>query len=91
MTSPVKVLEAKDICRNHFTRGDKHCFIGWLRNWFGFDSVEYRKALKIARQITGHCSLIAWNDHWWRPEAEIASAINKVTAKLGHTEGNPEA
>ena len=90
MTSTVKVLKANDICRGSFRRGSRCCFIGWLLHWFS-DSDNYYEARKIARQIIGTVQIINWSDNPRRSRAEIACAINKVTAKLGYKEGNPEA
>jgi len=93
MSWPVKVdvLEAQHIKKGSIGSGEQYCFLGWLDCWFKCGSPEYEIVKNIARRFTGAWLISIWNDRPHRSKAAIAKMINKVTAEVGYTEGNPEA
>ena len=88
----VDVLSARNIHRGGYEKNNTcRCAIGWMGFWFGFQTKEYKKAKLGIKKEIGTWLLVQWNDNPKNTKADIARTINKVTAALGYTEGNPEA
>ena len=88
----VDVLEAKNINRGYMVKNENcRCIIGWFVEWFGYSNKEFYEAREVAQAVTGARTILSWNDNRKHSKAEIATAINKVTATLGYTVNNPEA
>jgi hypothetical protein len=100
----VPVLEAGDICKERMDKGEQHCLLGWTYEVFGCDYSGCKIATTQTNAIIGDLEkacggdvcmwgspVAAFNDEKYRKKSTIAKVWNKVMAKRGYTEGNPEA
>lgn len=102
----VPILEAEDICRGNFHRGEKACLSGWVLTVINiqyprFNDIIKRDCLqnKIRKSIMEEIiriksidgpSIVLFNDNMLYSKKLIAQIWNKAMARLGYTEGNPE-
>lgn len=81
----IDVLTGDNICQHDFPEDQNHrSIMGWFDYWFDHRSVEHRKAWAISKDLVGNP--MQWNDDPATSKDEIATHINRVTAKLGYTQ-----
>lgn len=79
----VPILEAGDICRGAYTRGDKHCLAGWVNKSFrDFDTRMEVRTLIFEQTANG--TIESFNDA--HPRKEVAQLWNDTMRDLGYTE-----
>lgn len=78
----VPILNASDICRDEYDRGEQHCLLGWaskiFHNW------EFNQVFGALWEVAGSPS--EFNDDRQNTKTEIAAAWNLVMRQLGYTE-----
>lgn len=68
----------------------RSCLVGWTRRTFEPGNVLEKARLILSNQIPQDYGITYWNDDIATAE-EAAQVWNRAMAKLGYTEGNPEA
>ncbi len=101
----VPILTARDFCKNILHEGNKSCLNGWVYDTFlNGHGYGYRNVCETIRRVCvdklpdvpdkqkiHYTRLDEFNDHPKTTKKALAEIWNLSMARLGYTEGNPEA
>lgn len=90
----VPVFDASMIRKGGTHSPDKtRCAVSWRHQLFGppAPGSAGHRAYDAFVRATGVTSIAVWNDNPRTSKRTIARALNRMTALLDYTEGNPEA
>lgn len=91
----VPILTARDMCREEYDAGTRHCLMGWCYAAFDNADLHYRVEDAIRRECKKickrDCGVLSFNDDPANSKQTLAAVWNRTMAKLGYVTNNPEA